>query len=304
MRLHASMRTPLLGAGIFGAGIALATALVARPAPPHAEMSSGTPLGFVPDDVLSFTYVTPWGMTTAQRSLQTAAFEMLSTFADGRKAQRCAASADMAGRLAELSVLAVKRTLALKQREREFPALLGVIEIRNAAISEPAGPVVAYANWDRSAVAVVVDGRAAEVTLPAAELRWLETACAASVAAVQQQDGGDDAKRQFAYHQSGRVEPGPVAGDRQTQVDMPPRDHRSAVQGNGDRAGRAGRSPAYAAVGRSAVARKTGARRLPQVSRRAPSKSYASGSRGTAQAVAAASTPARAPIGNVVETIY
>jgi hypothetical protein len=182
------MRPLLFGAGLFAAGLAAHAALVAPPAPPQASLRAGATLaGFQPDDVISLTWVTSWGMTTAQRSVTSAAFQMLSTFADGRAAQRCTASPDMAGRLAELSVVTVRRELSPAQRERQFPTLLGVIEIRDAAISESGGPVLVFTNRDRTAVAAVRDGRAAEVTLPAAELRWMETACAQAPAAAQAQ---------------------------------------------------------------------------------------------------------------------
>jgi hypothetical protein len=181
------MRPLLIGAGLFAAGLAAHAALAPSPARPQASLRAGATLaGFMPDDVMSLTWVTSWGMTTAQRSVTSAAFQMLSTFADGRAAQHCTASPDMAGRLAELSVVTAKRALSPAQREREFPALLGVMEIRDAAISE-SGPVLVFTNRDRTAVAAVRDGRAAEVTLPTAELRWLETACAQAPAAAQAQ---------------------------------------------------------------------------------------------------------------------
>jgi hypothetical protein len=182
------MRPLLIGAGLFAAGLAAHAALAPSPAQPQAGIRAGATLaGFMPDEVMSLTWVTSWGMTTAQRSVTSAAFQMLSTFADGRTAQHCTASPDMAGRLAELSVVTAKRALSPAQREREFPALLGVMAIRDAAISESGGPVLVFTNLDRTAVAAVRDGRAAEVTLPAAELRWLETACAQAPAAAQAQ---------------------------------------------------------------------------------------------------------------------
>jgi hypothetical protein len=187
MITFASMRPLLFGAGLFAAGLAAHAALVAKPVRPQASIRAGATLaGFMPDDVMALSWATSWGMTTAQRSAAGAAFQMLSTFADGRAAQHCIASPDMAGRLAELSVVTARRALSPAQREREFPALLGVMEIRDAAISESGGPVLVFTTRDRTAVAAVRDGRAAEVTLPAAELRWLETACAQAPAAQAQ----------------------------------------------------------------------------------------------------------------------
>jgi hypothetical protein len=183
MRFFASMRSFLAGAGLFGVGLfgvgmAVGNALMASPAPPPARVHAGDTLaGFMPDEVMSLTYTTPWGRTTAQRSAPGASFQLLSTFAQGRPAQRCTASPQMTGRLADLSVLTARRALSLQEREQEFPVLLGVIEIRDGAISDPRAPVLAFANRTRTAVAVVLAGRAAEVALPVAELRWFETAC-------------------------------------------------------------------------------------------------------------------------------
>jgi hypothetical protein len=116
-------------------------------------------------------------MTTAQRSRKGTSFEVLSTFADGRPAQRCSVSADLAGRLDHLTTLIARRSLSLDQREQEFPKQLGVIEIRDAVIGEPAGPVLVFTNKNRTAIAVILEGNAAEVTLQATELDWLKTAC-------------------------------------------------------------------------------------------------------------------------------
>jgi hypothetical protein len=83
----------------------------------------------------------------------------------------------MAGHLGNLTALTVRRSLSLAQREREFPGQLGVIEVRDAVIGEPSGPVLVFTNKDRTAIAVILDGRAAEVTLQAGELAWLKTPC-------------------------------------------------------------------------------------------------------------------------------
>jgi hypothetical protein len=106
---------------------------------------------------------------------------MLSTFVNGRPAQRCSAPAHIDGRLNDLATLTARRGLSLKQRENEFPVQLGVIDIRDAVIGEPSGPVLVFANKNKTAVAIILDGRAAEVTLQAAKLTWLETVCSGRV---------------------------------------------------------------------------------------------------------------------------
>jgi hypothetical protein len=167
---------------LFAAGLAVGAALAGRaPSPARETVREGATLAsYLPDAVMSLAYATPDGMTTAQRSTPGAPFEVLSTFADGRPTQRCRASANMNGHLDGLTALTARRSLSLGQREREFPVQLGVIDVRDAAIGEPVGPVLAFTNKSRTAVAIIVDGRAAEVTLRAAELDWLKTACSGS----------------------------------------------------------------------------------------------------------------------------
>lgn len=174
------MRSPLIfGAGLFVAGLAVGTALASwASAPAHSDIRAGATLAsYAPDAVMSLTYTTSGGITTAQRSAPGVPFEVLSTFADGKPAQRCSASANMNGHLNGLTTLTARRGLSLEQREREFPVQLGVIEIRDVVVGEPSGPVLVFTKKNRTAVAVVLDGDAAEVTLQAAELEWLKTAC-------------------------------------------------------------------------------------------------------------------------------
>jgi hypothetical protein len=178
MTRFTGMRLAIAGAGLFAAGMAVKAPLMAPPAPSHASVHAGdTVAGFMPDEVMSLTYTTSWGRTTAQRSGAGAAFQILSTFALGRPAQHCTASPQMAGHLAGFPVLTARRELSPRQREQEFPMLLGVLDIRDSSTSDPPEPVQVFANGPRTAVAVVVNGQAAEVTLPAAEPQWFETAC-------------------------------------------------------------------------------------------------------------------------------
>ena len=172
----------IFGAGLFAAGLAAGAALASwASAPARVTVQEGATLAsYLPDAVMSLTYATSDSITTAQRSTPSASFEVLATFTDGRPAQRCRASADMNGHLGGLTELTARRGLSLEQREREFPVQLGVIDVRDAAIGAPFGPVLVFTNKSRAAVAIVVDGRAAEVTLRAPELDWLQTACSGS----------------------------------------------------------------------------------------------------------------------------
>jgi hypothetical protein len=179
MRSSLNIRSPIFGAGLFVAGLAAGAALASwASTPTHADIRKGATLAsFLPEAVMSLTYSTPEGMTTVQRSAPGAPFQVLSTYADGRPAQRCSASADMEGHLDSLAALTARRRLSLEQREGEFPVQLGVIEVRDAVIGEPSGPVLVFTNKNRTALAVILDGRAAEVTLQAVKLKWLETIC-------------------------------------------------------------------------------------------------------------------------------
>lgn len=182
MRSRPGSRSLIFGAGLFVAGLAVGAALASWASAPArvAVREDATLASYLPEAVMSVTYATPDGMITAQRSAQGAPFEVLATFADGRPAQRCRASADLHGHLGGLTELTARRGLSLEQREQEFPLQLGVIDVRDAAIGEPFGPVPVFANKSRTAVAIIVDGRAAEVTLRTAELDWLKTACSGS----------------------------------------------------------------------------------------------------------------------------
>jgi hypothetical protein len=175
-------RPLVVGAGLFVSGLAVGAAIVAwASSPSRAEIrEGGTLMSVLPETVMSLAYASPGATTTAQRSVPDTPFQILSTFADGRAAQRCSALADLEGRLDKLATLTARRGLSLEQRASEFPVQLGIIEVRDAVIGEPASPVLVFTNKNRTALAVVLDGRAAEVTLQAAELQWLETACSGS----------------------------------------------------------------------------------------------------------------------------
>jgi hypothetical protein len=174
------IRPLILCAGVFLAGVTVGTGLAGW-ASSHVDgniRKGATLMSLLPESVMSLTYATSLGTTTAQRSAPNAPFQILSTFADGRPVQRCStAAADMGERLDDLATLTARRGLSLEQRASEFPIQLGVIEVRDSTIAEPSGPVLVFTNKDRTAIAVIVDGHAAEVTLLAAKLEWLETAC-------------------------------------------------------------------------------------------------------------------------------
>jgi hypothetical protein len=164
---------------LFAAGVIAGAALAPRVlAPAPVAVARGNTLAdLFADDILSVAYTTQNGLTTAQRSSPGARFQIQSTFADGRPVQHCSASTDLAGHLARFAKITAKRGLSPDQRDQEFPVQLGVLDIRNTVIGEPAGPVLVFSNAEGSSVAVILDGYAAEVNLPVSEFKWLERAC-------------------------------------------------------------------------------------------------------------------------------
>ena len=170
----------LIGAcGLFAAGMIAGAALAPRVlAPAPVAVARGDTLAaFAPDRILSVTYATRSGITTAQRSSRGARFHVQSTYADERPVQRCTAPADLAGHLARFAEMKARRGLSRDQRDREFPVQLGVLDIRDNVTGEPAVSVLVFANREQSAVAVILEGYAGEIVLPISELRWLERAC-------------------------------------------------------------------------------------------------------------------------------
>lgn len=179
MRSRLAARPLIFGVAMFLSGLAAGAAIASwASAPSRADIREGSTLvSFLPEAIMSLTYATPKGMTTAQRSTPGTPFHVLSTFANGLPAQRCTAPADMEGQLDKLATLTARRRLSLEQRASEFPVQLGVVEVRDSVIGEPAGPVLVFTNKNRTAIAVIVDGNAAEVTLEPAALQKLEVIC-------------------------------------------------------------------------------------------------------------------------------
>ena len=160
--------------------------------PARTAITGGDTLSSIaPEEIISLTYTTMHGTTIAQRPSPGAGFVVQATFADGRPAQRCAAPADLAGRLDVLSDLIARRGLTVEQREREFPEQLGVLDIRTRMLAEPNDPMLVFANRQRKTLAVIFGDTVAEVTLRPDDIEWLGKGCAAVVA-------GDEVERPVA----------------------------------------------------------------------------------------------------------
>lgn len=179
MQPRPPFRRLVFGTGLFVSGLVVGATIAGwASTPSHLDIrEASTMVSYLPETVMSLAYATPSGMTTAQRSVSGAYFQIQSTFADGQPVQRCSASADLEGRLDKLTTLTARRSLSLAQRESDFPVQLGVIDVRSSVIGEPSSPVLVFTNKDKTAVAVVLDGRAAEVTLQVAGLEWFTRTC-------------------------------------------------------------------------------------------------------------------------------
>ena len=111
---------------------------------------------------------------TAQRSLDGSPFEMQTTFSDGRPSQHCKAPPNL---IQPFASIVAKREITFEQRDKDFPVQIGVLDIRNVILPEPAGPILVFTNAKHNAVAYIRDGYAVEVIIPFATLKALEHGC-------------------------------------------------------------------------------------------------------------------------------
>jgi len=134
-------------------------------------------VGIADDHVLILSY-TGKGMTlTAQRSTPGADFNVQATFVDGRGAQRCTAPPDLGGQLATFSSLIAKREISVEERDKEFPVHVGNLTVQPWG-DEPNYPMMVFTNKAGTSVAFVFDRYLAELTIPLAAFKRLETGCA------------------------------------------------------------------------------------------------------------------------------
>jgi len=133
----------------------------------------------MPDEELRLlTYSTKTMTLTVQRSQPRTPFLVQATFTDGRPAQRCTASPDLAGQLHVFTHLVTKRGLTIDQLDKEFPVQHGVLDLRGQISPEPGGPFLVYTNQEGKSAIIVSYGSAVELTIPLAAFKWLEAGCA------------------------------------------------------------------------------------------------------------------------------
>jgi hypothetical protein len=82
------------------------------------------------------------------------------------------------GRLGTISHLAIKREISMEERDEQFPLQLGVFDIRTWTLSAPERSTLVFTDKAHRSVALVLDGRAAELTVPLGAFTALESGCA------------------------------------------------------------------------------------------------------------------------------
>jgi hypothetical protein len=167
MRSLLRIRPLIYGTALFVAGVAVGTSLAGwASAPSHIEVQEGTTLvSYLPEAVMSLAHATLGSLTAAQQSVPGALFQVLSTFADGRPAQRCSASTDIEGRLDKLATLTARRSLSFEQRRSSCGSLMSRIR---SSVNQSGRCWCSRTTKD--AIAVIVDGYTAEVTLQPASI--------------------------------------------------------------------------------------------------------------------------------------
>ena len=167
---------------VFAAGLAcgvLGSILVAHHRTDVASVESGSEaISILEEEVMFVAFRTDKMTFTAQRSKPEASFAVQITYADGRPAQQCQASSNLAGHLADYSTITVKHQIASQQQaERDFPFPMGTLELRDRT-EEPGGAVIRLrASSDRKALAALYENVAVEVTNPGSAFAKLEDGC-------------------------------------------------------------------------------------------------------------------------------
>jgi hypothetical protein len=131
------------------------------------------------EGIRSVSYRTGSMTLTARRRAGIAPFSVEVIYADGRSAQHCEATRDLAGLLPGLVTITAKRQLTQRQASAEFPVQLGTLVLQDQIASEPIDPLVVRTTRDRSKIAIVFSGSAVEPTTSPAAFAKLEKGCAA-----------------------------------------------------------------------------------------------------------------------------
>jgi hypothetical protein len=166
----------------FAAGLAcgvLGFMLIAQQPTGLATVEPGTEVvSILEEEVMSVVFRTDKMTFTAQRSKPGASFAMQITYADGRPAQQCQVSSNLAGQLGAYSTIKAKHQFASQQQaERDFPVQLGTLELRDRMKDEPSTVIRLRTSSDRNALAALYENVAVEVTTPGNAFASLEDGC-------------------------------------------------------------------------------------------------------------------------------
>jgi hypothetical protein len=157
MSSNARFRISLLaGACVLGAA---ALAVSTRHSAP--EVQPGTTVLAVAEEGVRAVIYRAGAMTLTARRVGAGPFDVHVTYSDGRAAQQCQVSQDLAGLLHDLSEIDARRQLTEKQLAGEFPLEVGILEVEDN-VGEPMSPFTVRMTKDRSAVALAYSGVAIE----------------------------------------------------------------------------------------------------------------------------------------------
>ena len=163
----------LAGACAIGAAVLAISTRSRQP-----EVRPGTAvLALQQEGIRSITY-RAGAMTLTAHRISAEPFAVQVAYSDGRAAENCQASQDLAGLLPDLGEIDARRQLTPKQLASEFPIDAGTVEMEDN-VDEPIPPLAVRMALNRSAVAVVYSGQAVEVNVSPEVFEKLAKGCAA-----------------------------------------------------------------------------------------------------------------------------
>lgn len=154
-----------------------ATHLFYRQPGTSVQMAAGTDFGVLADEVMALNYRSNAVAITAQRAKSAQRFALQATFANGSPPQQCIVSADLAGLLATLSTITVKRQLPLESVETDFPKLLGYLDIRSSLANDEGTSIELRESANGKSLAARYAGAAMEIANPASSFEKLAGGC-------------------------------------------------------------------------------------------------------------------------------
>ncbi len=132
------------------------------------------------DEIRLLSYASRSTRLTAQRGYADAPFLVQATFTlRERAAERCHAAPDQGGNLQQFFRFIARRPLSPTELASEFPVQVGILRLEGTVGAIPPVEIVVFTNAERTAVAAVLDEKAAELETQAGIFERLEDGCAA-----------------------------------------------------------------------------------------------------------------------------